>query len=298
MNHFESCASECLDVIVRFHDLARIFELRRAIFALVCQTYRPVSITLVTQRFSDADLACLKDDLSAVLDIDKTVSVAYANYAEPEPRDARACLLNLGIAKATGRYLAFLDHDDTIFSEAYANLIYELSGANCAIAFGGIAMKDIDVFGDALLVNKRRTFKAGNLIDLFYDNFCPIHSFVIDRQMVAKSDLRFDESLHMLEDYDFLLRLCSTYASSFRLVHDTVGDYYFKNDASNTLPGEIVMGSESAAEFNAIGSEIAERKRRYQLSEVVQRQLGVFSAARPLTIAKAIDQLGDSELSS
>lgn len=281
-----------LDVIVRFHDPDRLFELRRAIFALVCQTYRPIAINLITQRFSDTQIRQVKDDLASILAIDRTVQFTVSNYAEPQPIDARSALLNLGIRRSEGRYLAFLDHDDSIYPEAYGRLITELTASTCGIAFGSIAMKDIEVFQDALLVDRRRaTFIGSNLIDLFANNFCPIHSFVLDRAIIHAKDLWFDESLSKLEDYDFLLRLCAQYASSFGLIGTVIGDYYIKSDNSNTLT-RISKSREWMDDWDRSVQAIERRKGECALSVPVRRLLGFSSILPELTVSKLLDRYG------
>jgi hypothetical protein len=277
---------ELLDVLVRFHDPQKIVELRRAIFSLVCQDYSPISIMLVTQRFSEEQVQHLADHLAPMLAINPQVGFKILNYSAASPWDARSALLNLGIRESTGRYLAFLDYDDSIFPKAYCDLIAELGETKCAVAFGSIAMKDADVFADAVLAERRRaTFIGSNLIDLFDDNFCPLHSFVVDRTKADAKDLWFDESLCMLEDYDFLLRFCAKYPASFRLIGRFVGDYYIKNDGSNTLPGETRMDSAAVEEFRRFGVFIQGRKHQYLVSEAVQRQLGIFPPIAEMTIA-------------
>lgn len=257
-----------LDVVVRFHDPQRIFELRRAVFALVCQSYRPITIQLVTQRFSAAQLDQLHQDLSATLSIDSAVALQILNYAEAEPSDARSALLNLGIRSSHGRYLAFLDHDDTILAESYCDLIAELEASRSAIAFGSIAMKDAEVFEDMVLVNGRRlAFEGKNMLDLFANNFCPIHSFVIDRHQVVADDLWFDETLSKLEDYDFLLRFCTKYQASFALIGKVVGDYYIKTDGSNTLSGAVSHNQEWIADWNRSVMTVEQRKSEYVLPD-------------------------------
>lgn len=253
-----------LDVVVRFHNLARLFELRRAIFSLVCQNYSPTTIFLVTQRFSVEQIEEVARALAPTLSIDGRIGFCVENYHLPTPVDARSALLNLGISKSNGRYLAFLDHDDTILPNGYCDLAGELEASGCAIAFGSVAMKDVDVFADALLVEHRRaTFQGKNLVDLVTRNFCPIHSFVIDRERVEPGDLWFDEGLSRCEDYDFLLRICAKYPSSFRRIGQFVGDYYIKNDGTNTPEAELLVAEQ----------EIEKRKRSYfKYSEYLQCQ--------------------------
>jgi hypothetical protein len=245
-----------LSVVVRFHHLSRLFELRRCFFSLACQSYAPLEICLVTQRFSDSDRAALNEALRSLLALNPLVRFRIHNYSEPLPVDARSALINLGIKSAQGRYLAFLDHDDTILHSGYARLIGELERSSAAIAFASVAYKDVDVFEETVLVNRRiPAFVGKNLDDLFDHNFCPIHSFVIDRSRADAADLWFDTRLSKHEDYDFLLRFCAKYPSSFELIGTFVGDYYLKSDGSNTntwLSGETEESRkawEESAEF-------------------------------------------------
>jgi glycosyl transferase family 2 len=262
-----------LSVIVRFHNLERLFELRRCIFSLVCQSYGPLEICLVTQRFGDSDTNVLKKCIAPILSLNETVQFKTYNYSAELPVDARSALINLGISKATGRYLAFLDHDDTILPFGYVQLIEELGRSLAAIAFASVVYKDVDVFQDALLVDRRlEAFVGKSLADLFDHNFCPIHSFVIDRSIVDVSDLWFDNALARHEDYDFLLRFCAKYRSSFNLIGTFVGDYYLKNDDSNTntwLSGR----PEESLRWEESSQLLERRKSALVLSPEVKEQL-------------------------
>jgi hypothetical protein len=163
---------------------------------------------------------------------------------------------------------------------------------NCGIAFGSIAWKDVEVFQDALLVENRRVpWKGKTLIDLWNDNFCPIHSMMLDREEIDRDDLWFDESLCKVEDYDFLLRISAKYAASFRLVGTFIGDYYIKNDGSNTFAGNASRDEDHMKDWMRSIEAIRKRKSTCLISPVVQRQLGMFPAVPNMTIDTMLTQL-------
>jgi hypothetical protein len=280
-----SAANEGVDVIVRFHDIGRIEELRRAVFSIVGQDFRPIRILLVLQRFGDADTAATLAALAPLLALPDPPALEVLHYDAEEPVDARSALINLGFAATTARHVALLDYDDVLYPEAYRLLCGRLRDSGAAIAFGQIGVTLVDVHAGFFHAYARRhPFPGNGLIDLFKQNFCPIHSFMLDRMQVPPDELRFEPTLTIEEDYEFLLRVCSQVASDFALVHTQIGEYYFKSDDSNTaagrdsLPPAVLARIEAATLFND------GRRRLAPLSPVVQRQLGIEPYRPGLTI--------------
>jgi len=264
-----------LDVVVRFHDMRQRDELDRCIFSLVTQDYSPLTVHLVTQRFSDDERESLRRSLDPLLRMGPGVTLAIRNFDAAEPQDARAALINLGIAGSSGRYLAFLDYDDTVYPQAYRQLIGRLQDGPAAIAFGTLAVKTRDVFDDLLLVRTRRLpFHGRSVVDLFRQNFCPISSYVIDRARVDAGDLCFDAALAKLEDYDFLIRFCAKYPANFDLIGTVVGDYYVKSDGSNTTLTRFHQPDSAVADWERARRVVGQLKQVTMISEEVQRGLG------------------------
>ena len=292
-------SANSLHVIVRFHDSKRTGELDRALFSLVHQSYRPITIDIVTQRFTKEELDSLGKHVARYASLPDPVSIVVSNYESPDPVDARSALINMGIrASSKGRFFAFLDYDDTIYPEAYHTLVGSLLSSSAAIAFGGIVCKYCRVTEAAMVVTRReRRFNGEGLLDLFRENFCPIHSFVVDRSKVSNDDLFFNERLHRAEDYDFLLRLCAKYRSDFSNLETIIGDYYFKDDGSNTT--ELRASSEDrlapwryAVEFTNL------QKKFLNLSPEVQESIKLGSTGRHKTIADLLNSLEAGSVAS
>lgn len=283
-----------LDVVVRFHDASRIDELGRAVFSLVCQTYRPLHVHVVAQRFSEKQLMGVRATLASYVELGRDAEIELLNFDEPEPRDARSALINVGIRHARGRYLAFLDYDDVLYPEAYQKLVAELERSGAGIAFASVAVRQVTMsHGIPLANSKELTYqdRGKDLVDLFRDNFCPIHSYVIDRRHVHEDGLFYDERLSRLEDYEFLLRVCSKSVSSFSQLSTVIGDYYFKDDGSNTTLVPSSITTERQKEWRWSGDFVERQRQCIAVAPEVANSLGIVGhAAHQQTIRSVLDR--------
>ncbi|SDQ16560.1 Glycosyl transferase family 2 [Paraburkholderia fungorum] len=289
-----------VDCIVRLHDVKRLNELERCVFSLVGQTYRPLNIIVTLQRFSPSDIAQVEASLARLLKMHDAPSLELVNFTSEEPKDARTELLNLGLAKASGQYVAFLDYDDVLYPEAYGLLVDQLKASNAAIAFSSVRVVHADVSPQFLVATRADSavFPGEGLEDLFVANFCPIHSYLIDRS-IASPELYFDTLLTWEEDYDLLLRITAAYPSDFELIGTVVGDYYIKSDLSNStgvVGAEGKLGGERLLEYEKVAALIEARRRITRISDAVKNQLGLQTHAENLTIRSALRELGIDEV--
>ncbi|MFC7552843.1 glycosyltransferase [Pseudoroseomonas wenyumeiae] len=284
--------NEGVDVIVRFHDVARTRELTRAVFSLYGQELRPVRILLVLQRFSEEDEASVRAALAPLLSLPDAPDLTICRHDSPLPLDARSALVNLGLQAATARYVALLDYDDVLYPEAYRMLTEQLKESGAGIAFGNIGVKLVDVYDDFLHAHGQHSpFKGSTLTDLLRSNFCPIHSFVVDRARVPASEMRFEPNQTIEEDYEFLLRVCACVKSDFTLVHTRIGEYYYKSDNSNTVGSNSVIPPATRARIEAAVTFNEGRRRITPLSAEVQEQLGLSEYRPALTIAAYLQEV-------
>jgi hypothetical protein len=280
-----------VDCVVRLHDPSRLMELDRCVFSLVSQERQPVRILLVTQRFSNEEQRQVHERLAPLLAGAPNCQLELLNYEATEPSDARTALLNLGLSASRNRYLGFLDYDDLLYPEAYRMLVEALERSRAAIAFAGIRVLEVDVH--ATWVHSRRLRQAGfagsGLLDLFTSNFCPIHSYLIDRRWVPDSDLWFDPELTIEEDYDLLLRLCARYASDFSLLGCCLGDYLFKSDGSNTI--HAARPGRQRFDYDWVKAQLEVSRQTTVLSASVRESLGLPEGRGSWTIRRALDAI-------
>jgi Glycosyl transferase family 2 len=291
MVEMDDVKNAMIDVLVRYHDPSRQFELSRCAMSLVAQSWRNVNIVICAQRFSDQDVQKTASLLEWATGLSESVTFKILNFQEKEPLDARSSLLNMGIKHTEGRFLALLDYDDVIYPNAYSMLIEELLNSDTALAFASVYVKHVNA-GDTFAVQKSKTtpFRGKGLIDLFASNFCPIHSFVIDRHKITSDQLFLEPSLTRGEDYDLLLRLTSMYPASFEKLNRFVGDYYYKDDGSNTI---LVESTHNAANYKSwVNAEefLELRRRTLMVSNAVMLRLGLGHIESRMSIRDLLEQ--------
>lgn len=232
--------------------------LNEAIFSLAIQHWKDLEVVVVlqngTENFKYEVKRLIENQLHHK---DHRFQIHCVNV--PQGEDGRSAMLNYGIRTATGRYLAFLDDDDIIYHHGYQVLIEQLISGKLPVSVGGCRTATLKKYSDYwYFKNKETPYTWGrNRYDLFKDNFIPIHSFVIDRLRVDSSDLYFDEDLSLLEDYDFLLRLCSKYEFDFTKLDVFVCEYRFHD--TNSMPY-----AEVSADVLSARASIEERKKNLQ----------------------------------
>lgn len=282
-----------VDVIVRFHNPAYFDELGAAVMSLIGQSWRPLRVLLVTQRFNSDQLRELDSKLSVFRNIDPSISLDLLPYNRDEGlQDARSAVLNKGIAHAKGRYLAVLDYDDVLYPDAYAILVHELQASASAVAFGGIALKCIatsHAVPMGIAFAKLGRPAGSGILDTFRAPFCPFHGMLIDRSRVAPEDLRIDESLPVFEDYELHLRLGTRYPFSYRALSHVIGEYRYRDDGSNTVPLRTDIDAQKQKLWNFYSREMERRRRQLIISPDIQARLGIDPMIPDLTIRGLLD---------
>ncbi|MGJ7582378.1 glycosyltransferase [Variovorax sp. RHLX14] len=283
-----------VDCIIRFHDGSRIMELERCIFSLIGQTHSNVHIILATQRFSVDEQDRLRAAFEPMLSTFGAPALTIVNWQFEFPRDARTELLNLGLGAVTGRYVAFLDYDDTLYPQAYETLMSRLENTSAAIAFASVRTVKVDVYTDFVNVvgPVKAPFAGSGLFDLIRGNFCPIHSYMIDRARLPKEILAFDTALNWEEDYDFLLRICAYAPADFELLGSFIGDYYFKTDGSNSIWTDDMLSASKISIYREVAARIEMRRQLTRISADVQAGLDDHYSFDPeLTIRGLLERL-------
>lgn len=238
-----------INVIIRLHSEKGVSQLSHCLLSLFGQDFEYTQPIIVLQGFTEKKLENIIYEVEKwpweMKHKDSTPKII--NCPNPESKDLRSKLFNTGFEAADGQYLAILDYDDVIYGDAYSYLIDRLiKNKENAVAFGNIVRTDISPFGGFYYQEKKvHPFHGNDKYDLFVENFCPIHSFVIDRYRAPKEVMYFDESMSKNEDYHFLVRLLAVCEGDFEARSKFVGEYYVRTDGSNTIDSEYSDPSEN-----------------------------------------------------
>lgn len=203
-------------------------EIRRAIASVAVNSWRPLEVVVVYQGPEDEEWA----DLQGLPEEFPNLSVRIVRNAGAG--DRRAENLNIGWEAGQGRYLGFLDDDDTLEPEHVELLVQAMESTGSAWAYAQAVLRKED---SALrVVSESRTFRRHcfSLKSLWAENFLPIHSFLIDRLRLATllQARPFHEALDRSEDWDFLLRLAFHHEPA--VVEEFTCTYHVSTGARNT----------------------------------------------------------------
>jgi hypothetical protein len=178
-------------------------EIRRAVASAAANTWRPLEVVVVYQGPEGPEW----DDVQRLSGEFAPLPVRVLRNAHTG--DRRAENLNIGWSAGQGRYLGFLDDDDTLEPQHLQLLVDAMAASGRAWAYAQVTLRKEDE--SLATVSDSRPFQRHrfSLRDLWNENFLPIHSLLVDRERLAPAlrERPFCEDLDRSEDWDFLLRL-------------------------------------------------------------------------------------------
>lgn len=211
--------NELVSIVVPIHNAERY--LSKCIESISEQTYKNIEIILLNDGSIDNSLRICNEHLLRDARIRMT---SRKNSGEAATR-------NLGIELAKGRYICFINSDDTIEKEYVEKLlsnVEEKTMTFCGYMIDSYCdIKDTTV---TKIYRKLREFSVkDNIIDVFHKGFLSvIWNKIYDMEILKSSGLRFDENICFGEDLIFNLEYLKMGIDKFKSVSMPLYHYIWR----------------------------------------------------------------------
>jgi len=172
-----------------------------------CYNSNPVFLeeALASLSLAAAPFDCQKlvvDDGSKDASTLQSIATAAGFEYLRKPNGGLASARNFGVQYTDSRYLSFCDDDDRVFGNKYELQLAAMNHRPEAVSYTGSQW-----FDDAGAIEPFQYFTSEEVEErLMYGNLFHVNSVLLSRQQFDTVN-GFDESLPMLEDWDFWLRL-------------------------------------------------------------------------------------------
>ncbi len=189
-------------IIITTHLRAALLD--RALRSLRRQTCPDYEIIIVSD-VADADtMAVASQHLT-----DKDTFVKRSG--RPGPAESR----NLGVSMARGEWVIFLDDDDSFGPGHLERIKEELGDGRRSVLYSDcqVIMEDRTTPVPTPLSQREVDIATQDVSAVWVKNFIPLHCLVYRRSAMQGS--AFDANLGSLEDWDFLLSICSRETPSY-----------------------------------------------------------------------------------
>ncbi|MCC3437710.1 glycosyltransferase [Microcoleus sp. PH2017_05_CCC_O_A] len=190
--------------------------------------------SVLNQTFPDIEIIVINDggiDVQNVLDaLNLKRNIIYLKHDQNLDRSAAR---NTGIHVASGKYIAYLDDDDTYHPSHVETLVNFLENSEHKVAYTDAVMAE-QRKQDGKYVTTNRTVPYSLDFDnekILVNNFIPILCLIHEKSCLDETGA-FDVNLGTHEDWDLLIRL----SRKFKIAHikETTCEFVWRNDGSTT----------------------------------------------------------------
>ena len=197
-NRGENNIMDRISIIVPVYNVE--MYIRECLDSLVTQSYKDVEIILVDDGSTDGSgLIC--DEYSQKYHFVKSIHITNSGVS---------CARNVGLERATGKYIGFVDPDDYVDSEMFEKLYVAMieNGADmsmcreCAFV-DGEKVKNIP--NEKYIIESGTQF-ANHLLDDWRGPFTWTWNKLFKQDIIG--DIRFNETYSVMEDIDFIVSIC------------------------------------------------------------------------------------------
>lgn len=207
-----------------------------------CEQYLEECVnSVLAQTVSDFEILLIDDGSTdssgAICDSFKTRDERIVVFHKENGGAASA--RNYGIDRASGKYVLFIDCDDTIEPNCLESIDAVLIDEKCILAFGmsfdywrGDRLVKTELYSAAFPGYHSTDEIAENLYEFFEDNvLSSACNKVFPAKLLNEQHIRFSESMRLYEDLEFVLR-CLQFIDHVQVIGQ--GLYHYRNMVEKT----------------------------------------------------------------
>ena len=116
---------------------------------------------------------------------------------------------NTGINLSSGKYISFLDDDDTWEKDKLKKQYKLMEGSDAILSYTGKKILYKTRKGIKEKNSYKKTFCSPNITLQFHNYIGTTSSIMIRANVFNKHNVKFDEKIQILQDYDLYLQLCN-----------------------------------------------------------------------------------------
>lgn len=198
----------------------------RAVKSVLNQTYRNFELILIDDGSDDNGHKIVDEYIKNVDDI----NIVHIYQDNSGPSKAR----NYGIKIAKGKYIAFLDSDDSWKeNKLMVQIDFLRKNKDCAILGS-----DFDLF-DKKAVNNEYNVSFSNFYKMLFKNFFILPTVIVKKEIFSQANYLFDEKKKYAEDQLFFLRISRDYKGARLKL--PLASLYKGQFGEGGLSGDIIM---------------------------------------------------------
>lgn len=205
--------NKLVSVIIPVYNVEKYLD--KCIKSLICQTYKKIEILLINDGSTD-NSGSICDSWSKR---DERIKVIH------KKNEGVSSARNIGLDRANGEYLIFVDSDDYVekdYIEKMIEYIYKYDMVSCGyyVEYQNKRLK-VEIMSEDTEINNDT---ANNYIFKFngYKGFTWNKIFI--KKIITDNNIRFDAHIHMCEDQLFVVEYLS-HCKNVLIIHDCLYNY-------------------------------------------------------------------------
>ena len=211
-------------------------------FSVIIPTYNQASLlkqaisSVINQSFQNFEVIIIDNHSNDnTYEVVKSFKVKNLVYKKIQNYGVIGKSRNEGIKLAKGEWLAFLDSDDTWYSqrlEIISNFIKENN------TYEVISTDELII---DKMINKEKIWRYGPFTKNFYENLLkngncvPTSATVVNKKFLKNNNIIFNENKEFItaEDYDFFMNIAFCNAK-FKFIHQVLGKHLFYQQSQSS----------------------------------------------------------------